>query len=57
MILGPLLVVAARDVIRYFLDEWNRPVLPPGPLEDIEVADEPAPVGESPDERRGTKDE
>jgi predicted PurR-regulated permease PerM len=53
VILGPLLVAAARDVIKYFIDQWNRPALPPVPLEDIEVADEPAPVGEAPDQRQG----
>jgi predicted PurR-regulated permease PerM len=41
VILGPLLVAAARDVIKYFIDQWNRPPLSSVPLEDIEVADEP----------------
>lgn len=46
VILGPVLVAAAKEVIKYFYAEWNRPALPHGPLEDIEVADEPAPAGE-----------
>jgi hypothetical protein len=57
VILGPLLVAAARDVIKYFIDQWNRPPLSSVPLEDIEVADEPAPVVESPDQRRGAPEE
>jgi predicted PurR-regulated permease PerM len=57
VILGPLLVAAARDVIKYFIDQWNRPALPPGPLEDIEVADEPAPVAGPLDDRRRTINE
>jgi predicted PurR-regulated permease PerM len=57
VILGPLLVAAARDVIKYFIDQWNRPALSPGHLEDVEVADEPAPVVGPTDERRRTKDE
>jgi predicted PurR-regulated permease PerM len=28
IILGPLLVAGARDIIRYFVSEWNRPVGP-----------------------------
>jgi predicted PurR-regulated permease PerM len=57
VILGPLLVAAAKEVIKYFVNQWNQPPLPLGPLEEIEVADEPAPAGGLPDERRETKDE
>jgi predicted PurR-regulated permease PerM len=57
VILGPLLAVAAKEVIKYFIDQWNRPALPPSPLEDIEVADEPAPVGEALDGRGRMVDE
>jgi predicted PurR-regulated permease PerM len=57
VILGPLLAAVAKEVIKYFIDEWNRPALPLGSLEDIEVADEPAPMGEAQDGRRRTGDE
>lgn len=57
VILGPLVAAAAKDVIKYFVEQWNRPALPLRPLEDIEMADEPAPVGEARDGRRRTGDE
>jgi predicted PurR-regulated permease PerM len=58
VILGPLLAAVAKEVIKYFVAQWNRPALPLGPLEDIEVADEPVPpVGEARDGRRRTGDE
>jgi predicted PurR-regulated permease PerM len=57
VILGPLLAAVAKEVIKYFIDEWNRPALPLGSLEDIEVADEPVPMGEAQDGRRRTVDE
>jgi predicted PurR-regulated permease PerM len=57
VILGPLLAAVAKEVIKYFIDEWNRPALPLGSLEDIEVADEPAPMGEAQDGRQRTADE
>jgi predicted PurR-regulated permease PerM len=57
VILGPLLAAVAKEVIKYFVEQWNRPALPLGSLEDIEVSDEPAPVGEARDGRRRTGDE
>src|ERR671914_1850991 len=57
VILGPLLAAVAKGVIKYFVDQWNRPALPLGSLEDIEVADEPVSVGEARDGRRRTGDE
>jgi predicted PurR-regulated permease PerM len=57
VILGPLLAAVAKEVIKYFVDQWNRPALPLGSLEDIEVADEPIQVGEAQDGRRRTRDE
>jgi predicted PurR-regulated permease PerM len=38
VILGPLLAAVAKEVIKYFVEQWNRPALPLGPLEDIKVA-------------------
>jgi predicted PurR-regulated permease PerM len=57
VILGPLVAAVAKEVIKYFIDEWNSPALPLGSLEDIEVADEPVPMGEAQDGRRRTGDE
>jgi predicted PurR-regulated permease PerM len=57
VIIGPLLAAVAKDVIKYFVDQWNRPALPLGSLEDIEVADEPVSVGEARDGRQRTVDE
>jgi predicted PurR-regulated permease PerM len=57
VILGPLVAAVTKEVIKYFVEQWNRPALPLEPLEDIEVADEPAPVGETRDGRRRTGDE
>jgi predicted PurR-regulated permease PerM len=57
VILGPLLAAVAKEVIKYFIDEWNLQALPLGSLEDIEVADEPAPMGEAQDGRQRTADE
>jgi predicted PurR-regulated permease PerM len=57
VIIGPLLAAVAKGVIKYFVDQWNRPALPLGSLEDIEVADEPVSVGEARDGRRRTGDE
>jgi membrane protein DedA with SNARE-associated domain len=36
VILGPLLAAVAKEVIKYFVAQWNRPALPLGSLEDIE---------------------
>jgi hypothetical protein len=41
----------------YFISEWNRSAPPLRPLKDIEVAGEPASVGEVQDGRRRTGDE
>jgi predicted PurR-regulated permease PerM len=57
VILGPLVAAVTKEVIKYFVEQWNRPALPLEPLEDIEVADEPASVGETRDGRRRTGDE
>jgi hypothetical protein len=57
VIIGPLLAAVAKEVVKYFVDQWNRPVLSLGSLEDIEVADEPIQVGEVQDGRRRTGDE
>jgi hypothetical protein len=57
VIVGPLVAAVAKEVIKYFVDQWNRPVLPLGPLEDIEVTDEPASVDEARDGRRRTGNE
>jgi predicted PurR-regulated permease PerM len=38
VILGPLVAAVAKEVIKYFVEQWNRPALPLGPLEDIKVA-------------------
>jgi predicted PurR-regulated permease PerM len=57
VIIGPLLAAVAKEVIKYFVEQWNRPALPLGSLEDIEVADEPVQVGEGRDGRLRTEDE
>jgi predicted PurR-regulated permease PerM len=57
VILGPLVAAVTKEVIKYFVAQWNRPALPLEPLEDIEVADEPVQVGEARDGRRRTGDE
>jgi predicted PurR-regulated permease PerM len=57
VIIGPLVAAVAKEVIKYFVDQWNRPALPLRALEDIEVADEPAPMGEARDGRRRTGSE
>jgi predicted PurR-regulated permease PerM len=57
VIVGPLVAAVAKEVIKYFVDQWNRPVLPLGPLEDIEVTDEPILVREVRDGRGSTGDE
>ena len=38
VILGPLVAAVTKEVIKYFVAQWNLPALPLGPLEDIEVA-------------------
>jgi predicted PurR-regulated permease PerM len=38
VILGPLVAAVAKEVIKYFVEQWNRPALPLGSLEDIKVA-------------------
>ena len=56
--MGPLLAAVAKEVIKYFVAQWNLSTLPLGSLEDIAVADEPVPpVGEARDGRRRTGDE
>jgi predicted PurR-regulated permease PerM len=57
VIVGPLVVAAAKEVVKYFVDQWNRPTLPLGPLEDIEVADERISVWEGQDRRGSPGDE
>jgi len=57
VILGPLAAAVAKEVIKYFVEQWNSPALPLGSLEDIEVADESVPMGEAQDGRRRTGDE
>jgi predicted PurR-regulated permease PerM len=56
VIVGPLVAAVAKEVIKYFIAEWNRSASPLRPLEDIEVADEPVSVGEVQDGRRRTGD-
>jgi predicted PurR-regulated permease PerM len=58
VIVGPLAAAVAKEVIKYFVAQWNLSALPLGSLEDIAVADEPVPpVGEARDGRRRTGDE
>src|SRR5918992_3200584 len=57
VIVGPLVAAVAKEVIKYFIAEWNRSTPPLRLLEDIEVADEPVSVGDVQDGRRRTGDE
>jgi predicted PurR-regulated permease PerM len=57
VIVGPLVVAAAKEVIKYFVDQWNSPALPLGSLEDTEVADEATSVREGQDGIGRTRDE
>jgi predicted PurR-regulated permease PerM len=57
VIVGPLVAAVVKEVIKYFIAEWNRSAPPLRPLEDIEVADEPASVDEARDGRRRTGNE
>jgi predicted PurR-regulated permease PerM len=57
VIVGPLVAAVAKEVIKYFIAEWNRSVPPLRPLEDIEVADETASMREVQDGRRRIGDE
>jgi predicted PurR-regulated permease PerM len=58
VIVGPLAAAVAKEVIKYFVAQWNLSALPLGSLGDIAVADEPVPpVGEARDGRRRTGDE
>src|SRR5918999_391856 len=58
VIVGPLLAAVAKEVIKYFVDQWNPPPLPRVSFEDKEVAEGPAPpVGEARDGRGRTGNE
>jgi predicted PurR-regulated permease PerM len=57
VIVGPLVAAVVKEVIKYFIAEWNRSAPPLRLLEDIEVADEPASVDEARDGRRRTGNE